>query len=44
MPTLEQIVKAEKVKGKTAIEVHKILRESNMPIPWVETKRIYLKS
>lgn len=44
MPTIEQIIKAQKDAGKTAIEVHKILRDSNMPIPWVETKRIYLKS
>lgn len=44
MPTIEQIIKTQKDAGKSAIEVHKILRESNMPVPWVEVKKIFLKS
>ncbi len=44
MPTIEQIIKTQKAAGKTAIEVLKVLRESNMPVPWVEVRKIYLKA
>ena len=44
MPTETEIIKRLKGEGKTAIEVHKWLRENYGPVPWVEVKQIYLKS
>jgi hypothetical protein len=42
--TLEQIIAEEKAKGKSAIEIQKILRDQNMIVSFIEVKKIYLQS
>lgn len=39
--TLKDIIKSQKAQGKTAIEIHKWLRDNNMSIPWMETQKIF---
>lgn len=41
--TLQQVVDAEKAKGKSALDIHKMLRDQNAGIPWAEVKIAYNK-
>lgn len=42
--TLEDIVKRLKLQGMTAIQVHKHIRETFAPVPYVLIRKIFLAS
>jgi len=39
--TLEDIIRRKIREGLSAIQIQKWLRDNNMPVPWLEVKKIF---